>query len=100
MDAEENGGDYDDDGFEDYSDEFDGEDDDPPPPTPKPAAAATGTAAVTRPVSARGGGGGGGGAAVVSSAIKIKKTGDVQAADDKVACRAYCSVSVFSSSAV
>lgn len=79
MEAEENDGTYDDDGFEDYSDEFDGDDEDPPPPTTVSTAKGIAAAAITRPVSARGGGG-----AVVSSALKTRKTGDVQAADDKV----------------
>lgn len=85
MEAEENGGNYDDEDFEEYSDEFDGDDLDSPPPSAKSAATATASAAITRPVSARGAGG-----AVVSSALKMRKTGDVQAADDKVARQSVC----------
>lgn len=76
MEAEDNGGGYDDEDFEGYSDEFEGEDGG----LPLPAAAAP----VTRPGSSRGGGGGGAAGAVVSPALKIRKAGDVHAPDDKV----------------
>ncbi|CAB1117592.1 unnamed protein product [Ectocarpus sp. CCAP 1310/34] len=78
VEDEDCGGGYDDECFEEYSDEFDGdgEDEDPPPPVGKVTAAA-----VTRPGSARGEGG----RAVVSPALKMRRPGDdIQAPDDKV----------------
>lgn len=84
VEAEDNGGGYDDEDFEDYSDEFDGEDEGPPPPSATAATAATSVAPAARPVSSRGGGVGGAAGAVVSPALKMRKTGDVHAPDDKV----------------
>ncbi|CAM9665679.1 unnamed protein product [Ectocarpus sp. 4 AP-2014] len=78
IEDEDCGGGYDDECFEEYSDEFDGEGEDEgsPPPVGKVIAAA-----VTRPGSARGEGGG----AVVSPALKMRRPGDnIQAPDDKV----------------
>ncbi|CAM9816841.1 unnamed protein product [Ectocarpus sp. 6 AP-2014] len=78
VEDEDCGGGYDDECFEEYSDEFDGEGEDegPPPPVGKATAAS-----VTRPGSARGEGGG----AVVSPALKMRRPGDnIQAPDDKV----------------
>lgn len=75
---DEDCGGYDDECFEEYSDEFDGEGEDerPPPPVAKATAAA-----VTRPGSARGKGAG----AVVSPPLKMRRPGDnIQAPDDKV----------------
>ncbi|CAM9720835.1 unnamed protein product, partial [Ectocarpus fasciculatus] len=80
IEDEDCGGGYDDECFEEYSDEFDGEGEDegPPPPAVKATAAAV---TVTRPASARGEGGG----AVVSPALKMRRPGDnIQAPDDKV----------------
>eukprot|EP00752_Nemacystus_decipiens_P007144 g6397.t1 len=78
VEAEDNGGGYDDEDFEDYSDEFEGEEEGPP--TPVSAAAA---APVARPGSSRGRGGGGGAGAVVSPSLKMRTGGDVRAPDDK-----------------
>lgn len=83
---------YDDEGFEEYSDEFEGEGDEVPPATAP-------VVAVRSPTARRGGGGGGrdgGGGAimagsrlssgprVVSPALKMRQADDVQTPDDKV----------------
>lgn len=78
VEDEDCGGGYNDECFEEYSDEFDGEaeDEGPPPPVGKSTAAA-----VTRPGSVRGEGGG----AVVSPPLKMRRPGDnIQAPDEKV----------------
>lgn len=81
VEAEDNGGGYDDEDFEDYSDEFEGEEEGPPPPVS--AAAAAAASPVAHPGSSRGGGGGVAGA-VVSPSLKMRQSGDVNAPDDKV----------------
>lgn len=85
VEAEDNGGGYDDEDFEDYSDEFEGEEEGPPPPTAVSPSAAP---PVARPGSSRGGargaGAGGGAGSVVSPSLKMRKAGDVHAPDDKV----------------
>lgn len=91
VDDEDNGGGYDDEGFEDYSDEFDGEDEGPSPAGATKTIAAA-AADATRPRSSRKGaatarGGGGVEVAMVSPAFKMKEAGmndDVQAPHGKV----------------
>lgn len=87
---EDNG--YDDEGFEEYSDEFDGDDDEGPSSTPPRAVAASSTVRGGE-VSRNGGGGGGFGSAgglrptssrVVSPSLKVRESEDIQTPDDKV----------------